>query len=262
MRFSREGTVNKPYQLDESHYGKVVGNPDKTIMGWVGMERREGLSSKLEEGEGVSILDQLSSQVGDRTEEANRRVAAQCLTDPSLLEEVARGLKSKDTALVGDCAEVLTKVAEERPELVAPYAEALALLLVHKNTRVRWEATHALALVAGSSPKVIASSLPRLDVMIQNDPSTIARDYAVTAIGNYAGTSVEAAQSAYPILKKALALWEGKQAARALDGLRIVVGIVPNFEAEIRALAQGFFDDRRGVVRKAAKSLMRAIGGR
>jgi hypothetical protein len=210
----------------------------------------------------MSILNRLSSQIGDRTEEANRKVAAQCLANPTLLDEVASGLKSRDVALVGDCAEVLTKVAEERAESVAPYAEALAMLLSHKNTRVRWEATHALALVARLSPKVIASSLPLLGEMVQSDPSTIVRDYAVTAIGSYAETGMEAAQSAYPILRKALTLWEGKQAARALDGLRNVAEVVPNLTTEIRGLAQVFCDDRRGVVRKAARSLMRATEGR
>ena len=66
----------------------------------------------------MSILNQLSSQVGDRTEASNRRVAAQCLLDPALLDEIARGLKSEDGALVADCAEVMTKVAEEHPEIV------------------------------------------------------------------------------------------------------------------------------------------------
>jgi len=64
----------------------------------------------------VGILSQLSSQVGDCTEAANRRVVAQCLANPDLLTEVLEGLKNKKAALVGDCAEVLTQVAEQSPE--------------------------------------------------------------------------------------------------------------------------------------------------
>jgi hypothetical protein len=75
----------------------------------------------------MSIVDQLSSQVGDRTQEANRRVVAKCLRNHALLTEVAQGLNSKEARLVGDCAEVLTQVAEKHPELVAPYAESLEL---------------------------------------------------------------------------------------------------------------------------------------
>ena len=41
----------------------------------------------------MAILDQLSSQVGDRTEETNLRVVAQCLADPNLLAKVSEWLR-------------------------------------------------------------------------------------------------------------------------------------------------------------------------
>jgi hypothetical protein len=62
----------------------------------------------------MSILAQLSSQVGDRSEYSNRKVVIQCYDDPDLLGEIAEGLKSKNAALVGDCAEVLTQIAESK----------------------------------------------------------------------------------------------------------------------------------------------------
>jgi len=205
----------------------------------------------------MGILDQLSSQVGDRTEESNRQVAAQCLADPTLLAEIAEGLERDDAARVADCAEVLTMVAEERPEWVAPYAAALAGLLRHKATKARWEATHALALVATLAPEAIEAHFSRLVQMIQSDRSVIVRDSAVTAIGNYAGTSASAAEAAYPVLVEALSLWDGKQAARALRGLKQVASLLPQLGPEIPALAEQHLEDRRGTVRKEAKSLMR-----
>lgn len=207
----------------------------------------------------MSVLAQLSSQVGDRSQEANRRVVAQCLADPALLSEIATGLPSQDTALAGDCAEVLTQVAEQEPALVAPHAAALVPLLAHRNTRVRWEAAHALALAAALVPEIIAPLLPRLAEIIRRDPSVIVRDYAVDAIGNYARTGPAAAQAAHPILREALALWEGKHVGRALNGLRNVASAEPDLADELRAIGQQYLDDRRAVVRKAAKALIRAI---
>ncbi len=207
----------------------------------------------------MGILNQLSSQVGDRTEAANRQVVAQCLADPTLLAEIAEGFKDKDAALVGDCAEVLTKVAEEHPDWVVPYAESLVTLLTHKKTRVRWEAMHALALIATLAPELMASLLPQLDQIIRSDSSVIVRDGAVDAVGNYASIGPQAAKSACPILKEALTAWEGKQAARALNGLSKVVTVLPDLADEIRPLGQQYLDHRRGVVRKAAKALLRVI---
>jgi hypothetical protein len=206
----------------------------------------------------MSVLARLSSQVGDRTEAANRAVAAECLQQPGLLADIVAELNGPEAALAGDCAEVLTKVAEAAPELVAPYAPALAPLLGHKATPARWEAMHALALVAGHAPRVMARLLPELARLIQHDHSMIMRDYAVEALGNYAGSSRAAAESAYPLLRLALHQWEGKHAARALNGLTQVAGRLPGRAGEIRALAYAQLSAGRGVTRKAARALLKA----
>ena len=97
---------------------------------------------------------------------------------------------------MGDCAEVMTEVAKVPPEWVAPYAPLLPELLAHKKTRVRWEAMHALALVAAHIPESVCPLLPRLDGLIHNDESTIVRDHAIDAVANYAQVSPRAAEAA------------------------------------------------------------------
>jgi hypothetical protein len=206
----------------------------------------------------MSILDQLSSQVGDRTEASNRGVASRCLADPRLLAAIAEGLTHPDEALVGDCAEVLTKVAEEEPALVAPFACQLTTLMTHTQTRVRWEVMHALALVATLVPEVITTQIHNFARAIRSDPSVITRDGAVDAVGNYAQTSEAAAETAYGILMEALTLWEGKQGARALRGLSNVAARLPDRRAKLKKLGEQYLEHPRGVVRKAARTLLRA----
>jgi hypothetical protein len=184
---------------------------------------------------------------------------AECIADPPLLEDIADGLKNADAALVGDCAEVLTHVASVYPERVAPYAEKLIPLLSHKTTRVRWEAMHALALIATHIPDTIATLLPQLQEMISADKSTIVRDHAVDTVGNYAGTSEQAAAQAFPILAKALRVWDSKHAARALNGLSNVALNAPGLQGELLSLAQDYVDHYRGVVKKAARRLVKTI---
>ena len=207
----------------------------------------------------ANILGQLSSRVHDRTAKSNLKAAARCLKEPALLDEIAQGLMEQDAVLVGDCAEVLTEVAGERPDLVARYAKDLAPLVSHATTRVRWEAMHALALVATRDPRVIASLLPRLDEIIRLDGSVIARDYAVDAVGNYAGTHMQAARDAYPLLMDALTVYNGKQAGHALAGLAKAVAVYPGLRGELGPVCERFADSTSGVVRKAAKTLMKAM---
>lgn len=68
----------------------------------------------------MSDLGPLSSQIGQRSEAANRDAAGRCLANPALLDEAAFGLGNKDAAVVGDSAEVMTMVAQ-----AAPFAERL-----------------------------------------------------------------------------------------------------------------------------------------
>ncbi len=208
----------------------------------------------------MSILNQLSSQLGDRTEYSNRKVVIQCLENPDLLADIAAGLNDRNAAIVGDCAEVMTKVAEADPEWVVPYADYLASLLIHKTTRVRWEAVHALFLITPFIPASIAPLLPILMEMIRADKSVIARDYATNTIASYASTSRHAAECAYPLLKETLTLWGGKQAHHALLGLAHVARLVPGSQDELLLIAEDFSHSPRGVVRKAAKGLLTAIG--
>jgi hypothetical protein len=207
----------------------------------------------------MSDLGPLSSQIGQRSEAANREAAARCLANPALLEEVAFGLGHKDAAVVGDSAEVMTMVAQRAPELVAPFAERLAPLLGHKVTRVRWEAIHALALVAGLRPEVIAGLLPRLGELLATDASVIVRDYATEALGNFAGSGADAAKQALPFLRLALAAAGGKHAGRALEGMAKAAETAPGLAGGLVPVAEQYLGHERGVVRKAAKGLMKRL---
>jgi hypothetical protein len=205
----------------------------------------------------MSILSQLASQIGEHKADANRAAARQCLAQPALFAEIAEGLQSSNAVLAGDCAEVMTMAAEENPQIVAPFAPLISKLLFHKNTRVRWEAAHALALSAAWAPDLIASILPLFSEMIRADKSVIVRDYVIDAIGNYAGVDVQAAEKAYPHIVEALAVWDGKHAGHALNGLANVLEKIPEQRAEITALCAPYLEDRRAVVKKAAQRILK-----
>jgi hypothetical protein len=209
----------------------------------------------------MDILEQLSSATGARTQDANRRAAERCLAAPdgALIERIAAGLSAGDVRLLGDCAEVLTQVAEARPELVAPFAARLLALVTHRNGRVRWEAAHALALVADRVPALLAGALPDLGEIIRGDASVIVRDYLLDAVAGYASTSARAAGEALPILRDGLRIFDRKHAARVLRSLAALRACHPALTEEIRALAEPFREDPRPGVRKAAAPLLRPL---
>ena len=204
----------------------------------------------------MSILDKLSSQVGDRTAAANKRVAARVRKEPRLLNEIAGGLAAQDAKLAGDCAEVMTQVAAKEPQLVAPHAGALIALLDHPDTRVRWEAMHSLAEIAALAPDKIGPIMTRLVEKIALDKSVIVRDYAILTLGEYGGTSARAARRAWPHLRQALVVWEGKHAGKALEAMRKLIAVDATLADEARDIARRFKDHKRAKVRTLAKRLL------
>lgn len=64
--------------------------------------------------------------------------------NPRILEEVARGLYSKDDELAGDCAELMHSVAEQASDVVRPYADCLVDAAEHPDGRVHDEARKAM----------------------------------------------------------------------------------------------------------------------
>lgn len=207
----------------------------------------------------MDVIAQLASQAGTRGQDANIRVAERCVRNPDLIESVAARLTDKNARLVGDCAEVMTKVAEHRPELIAPYARVLLGLLAHKNGRVRWESAHAIGLVSPLIPRVIAGELQRLGEIARRDESVIVRDYILDALVGYAATGPEAAAAVFPILLECASAWHSKHAARILRGLEEVAGVAPKLLDDMRSFAAQLGAHDRPGVRKAAKALLKKL---
>jgi hypothetical protein len=205
----------------------------------------------------MNILNGLSSQIGDRTEAANKRVAAQVLKEPMLLEQIASGLTSPDRKLAGDCAEVMTNVAAEKPELIVPYSNSLIAQIDHEDTRVRWESMHALAEIASKTPKNISTIVHKLVEKIATDKSAIVRDYAIRTLGEYGSTSAEAAHLVWPHLRKALTLWESKHAGKALEAMCNAVLADPSLKADAERIAKQFNNHRSTKIRTMARRLLK-----
>ena len=205
----------------------------------------------------MEILNQLSSQKGDKTEMSNKLVAEKCIANPKALAEIATGLKDKDKKLQSDCIEVFTLVSEVKPELVVPYADNMLPLLYSKETKTRWEAAHTLSFIAEKVPDTIFSVLPALQSLIEKDKSTIVRDYALDTVANYAKASVKASEKSYEILKFALELWGEKHAKQVFKGFNNVLDNCPDCKAEIHLLVQPYLTANKKIVAAEAKKLVK-----
>jgi hypothetical protein len=205
----------------------------------------------------MEILNQLSSQKGDKTEIANKLVAEKCITNPKILAESASGLEKKDKKLQSDCIEVFTLVAEVKPECVVPYAESILPLLYGKETKTRWEAIHTLSFIAEKIPDIIFSVLPALQSLVEKDKSTIVRDYAMDTVANYAKVSAETSEKSYELLKLALELWGEKHAKQVFKGFNNVLDNCSDYKAEINLLVQPYLSASKKIVATEAQKILK-----
>ncbi len=203
----------------------------------------------------VNITEQLSSQSGDTTQASNVKVAEECAKKPSHLDDIVKALKSKDSKLAGDAAEVLTMVAQKAPELITKYSKELFEQIDHKTTRVRWEIMHSISLIADRVPREIDKIYHKLEEIMKSDKSVIVRDYATDAIGKYAAAGKKEAQKAYETLKENLKTWEERHATRVMEGLMVVYKSWPDSKEELKQIATKYTESSKATIKKTAAKL-------
>lgn len=208
----------------------------------------------------MPLFDLLPSQTGENWKNANSRIAIACLDDPGLLPEVAEILRtSKDKKALGHCAEIMTMVSEEKPELVAPYADILIRLLGDKFNRARWESMHAISHIAHLVPDKITPLLEDFRMKIDHDKSIIVRDCAARAIADYAAAGKKYSLLAWPHLLFALRPQDNRFAHHAIPGLVHVANFIPSLKNEIIETIEEFADHKRGMIKKAARKALREL---
>ncbi len=208
----------------------------------------------------MEIINELSSQIGDKTEKSNKLVADKCIKNPVLLSYIADTLANPDRKIAADAAEVLTFVSSVHPDLVVPYISNIGAVLDHKDTKVRWEATHTLAQVAETAPESVKGFIDSLNKMALTDKSKIVQDYAIVAIGNYGSSSKNAAQDILPLLSRILEIQGNRQAVRVIEGMSKLFVANETLRNDIIEATRSQSDSEKSSVKKAYGKLVKQLG--
>jgi hypothetical protein len=92
---------------------------------------------------------------------------------------------------------------------------------------------------------------------MENDESTIVRDYTLDTIVNYAKTSAETSVKSYELLKQALELWGEKHAKQVFKGFNYVLDNCSDYRVEINSLAQPYLSANKKIVATEAKKIIK-----
>ena len=121
----------------------------------------------------MSILQLLSSSIGRKDKEQNKKLAAEIANqeDTEAIEELITNLNSNDKNIQSDCIDTLYETGYLKPELISAYHADFLNLLKSKNNRLVWGGMIALAAIASLKHKELFEALDT--IMVTTDKGSV-----------------------------------------------------------------------------------------
>jgi hypothetical protein len=107
--------------------------------------------------------------------------------DKNLIAELFEILKTGTDVERGTAAEVMKLISKDKPQMIAPYIDALIEYIDCKAPRVRWGCPESLGNLAKKYPDKVGKAIPKLFKNLK-DKSTVVRwcaAFAITEIAKY-----------------------------------------------------------------------------
>ncbi len=121
----------------------------------------------------MSILKSLSSSIGRKDKEQNKKLAAEIANHDNIeaIKELITSLNSNDKNIQSDCIDTLYEVGYRKPELIADYHNDFFKLLDSKNNRLVWGGMIALSTITDLKHKEVFEVLDK--IMIITDTGSV-----------------------------------------------------------------------------------------
>ncbi len=139
-----------------------------------------------------------------------QHAAAQVFARPELLKPLLRALFSDDSALRHHASDTARRIAEKRPELLAPHTERLLGLFSEsapKDAGDNWRTRAHLGLIVARVAQSRAHRIRAAGLLrpLYYDPSNVVRCTAVEGLGLLAHREPSLRAEVEPLLEEALA---------------------------------------------------------
>lgn len=155
----------------------------------------------LIEGDSLSVVNELASQVGRKGELPNIELAYELANTENLkgIEEIIENLSSKDKKIQNDCIKVAYEIGKIKPELIGKYAGIFISLLKSRNNRLVWGGMQALSTIAEIASETIMPHLSTLKSAMKVG-SVITIDKGILTLAKLAAVSKNNNEVIFPYL--------------------------------------------------------------
>ena len=128
----------------------------------------------------MSILQLLSSSIGRKDKEQNKKLAGEIANQENIkaIKDLITNLNSNDKNIQSDCIDTLYEIGYLKPELIADYYNDFIKLLDSKNNRLVWGGMIALSTITDLKHKEVFKTLNKI-ITVTDKGSVITIDNGV-----------------------------------------------------------------------------------
>ena len=147
------------------------------------------------------MIDKIAYSLGRNDEIPNIELAILLCEneDKKRIEEIVKGLNSKNNAISNDCIKVIYEIGERKPELISDYVEEFIELLHSKNNRLVWGSMTALVFVSKVNAKSVFEHLEAVKLAYKNG-SVITVDNSISVFANLCNANKKYMEIVFPII--------------------------------------------------------------
>lgn len=153
-------------------------------------------------------MDRMTDTTVELTEEEAERLAA-VENDADALDSVIEELGSRSRRKRQFSARVLHLLAENEPELLAPYIPDMVDALENKEAQTRWEVLDALTLLALDHGKEVGAAFEGAETALFDEISATLRFSAFRMLCTWGATDRGRSKKVWPILDEAIQCYHG-----------------------------------------------------
>jgi hypothetical protein len=208
----------------------------------------------------MSLLEQLLENKGTVSSALSKQLAKDVLAgDTTILTEASRLIHYESKVVRSGAAKIIEKVAEEKPELVAPLLTDLLPTLDYDEPQTKWMMIHTFGLCAKWQPELAREIFDSVLKYWEPSNGTCLRDRSIIYLGYMGNVSKQDCDNCFPVLIESFTKHPDR-ITRVFESLEILSNWLDADQKQIvRAFALDFKESESAEIRKWVKKIIKKM---
>jgi hypothetical protein len=208
----------------------------------------------------MALLDQLLENKGIVSSALSKQLAKDTLAgNMTILKEASRLIHHDSKVVRSGAAKIIEKVAEEKPEWVAPLLTDLIPTFDYEEPQTKWMMIHTFGLCAKLQPDLSREIFDSVLKYWEPSNGTCLRDRSITYLGYMGSVSKQDCDRCFPLLIDSFTKHPDR-VTRVFESLeRLSVWFDTKQKKTIKEFAERFADSKSAEIKKWTKKITKKI---